>query len=149
VALKIFSLVKANAEIERLQAELATANARNATLEQSNKELDTAWAEAGTQVETVTAENALLKTQVAERDVRIKALAAAAAKSEADLQAELNGREVAITNRASQRALEIVASQGLPQPLATPTTKQKIDKSKLKGKYRMAAAIREEMHLPE
>lgn len=120
MALKIFSLVKANVEIDRLTTALATATAGITDLTASNSELEAAATEAGTQIESSATEIALLKTQVAERDVRIKALAAAGAKSESNLQEELKGREVEITNRASQRALEITASQGLSQPLASP-----------------------------
>lgn len=116
MALKFFSILKANAEIARLETELATASQRVTALEQAEPEnlaaLQGELASTKTSLEKaqtdLNAANESLKA-VAAKDAEIAKLKAAAVELENSVEA-----------RASEKALAITQSQGQTKPVPAP-----------------------------
>lgn len=104
------NIAKANAEIDRLSAELATVTARNAELEAANVD-NSQSAEAVSEV--LKAEIATEKARHADACVKMQEQAAEISK----LQAALTAKEDEVAKRAASAAVKIVASQGVPAPL--------------------------------
>jgi septal ring factor EnvC (AmiA/AmiB activator) len=90
----ILNIIKANAEIEKLQGELAKLREEQALTDKSFTDLEAVMAEAKKETESVIASNKELQ---AEND---------------KLKAEALEIEARVTKQASAKALEIVASQG-------------------------------------
>ena len=125
--MKIFNIGKANAEIERLQSEIATAKAEAEAAKENATTLEQAAEQASADAEKA-------KKEISDRDARIQALEkelaevkGAAEKIKTDFEAKAQAiaeREknlsAEVEQRASARAQEIAASLGTPPLGFTP-----------------------------
>ena len=140
MALKFFSIIKANAEISRLETDLAAANERISALEKAEPEnlaalqgelastklnLDKANAD-------LNAANESLKA-LAEKDAEIAALKDAAAKLESSVEERASAKALAITQQQGQtKPIPVVKDERTPEQLlndfkAMPEGKEKTE----------------------
>lgn len=117
---KFFNIGKANEEITRLEAELATAKAEAKTATDNADEVVK-------NAEAVATELAQVKSDLATAKTTISSLTARAETAETEAKeakAKIANPSEQIKNRASQEALNITASQGQPPVAAGSATEQ-------------------------
>ena len=122
MAYKFFNIGKANAEIERLEQELAAAKAAkpDATISAQLAEALASNETISGQLTAATAESAALKAQVSELTGKVTKLEADAAKHAVDME----NLEKSVNDRAAKRAQEIQARLGSPAaPAVDPAAK--------------------------
>jgi hypothetical protein len=129
---RFYKIGEANAEIARLEGELNT----------SKTDLAKANARAAELEGIVGGNETELTKQLTEKDSQISALT-----TERDaFKAKSEVTEKAVTAKATEKAVDILASTGLPKPVASvPTEKAgetKEQKAELRGAERMAAAFK-------
>jgi len=113
MALKFFNVLKANAEIARLESELTSAQAKLTELAASEPEaLKALQAELGESTGKLTAAEAELAS--------VKASLATAEKERDEFKAKQATVDVEVEKQASAKAAEITASQGVPPIPAKP-----------------------------
>jgi chromosome segregation ATPase len=144
--MKFFNIVKANAEIEKLETQVTALTGEVATLKENAPQIEAA-------AETLRTEKAELSSKLdqAESDLAtakqtISTLTnekADVAKQLAEANAKLANPGEVIKQTASAQAAAIVASVGQPAIAATPTTDPAQEqKPELKGRARYDAAIK-------
>lgn len=144
--MKILNIFKANKEIERLTAELATAqeSAKGGAKEETEaiSEANKALSKANADLE---AENTQLKADLATGKQTIGTLSAQKEKAETELaaaQATIANPEGEIEKRAAIKAAEITAKLGQPPIPGTPPPANQPPKADAKGRDRFLATIK-------
>jgi hypothetical protein len=107
MAFKFFSIVKANAEVSRLETELATAQERIKAFEVAEPE----------NLSALQAELSASKAELEKASEAVKSLAAKDAEIAA-LKDAATKLEASVEERASAKALAITQSQGRAKPVA-------------------------------
>lgn len=147
MAFKFFNVGKANAEIARLETELAATVAKLTTIEQ---EASTNTKDISEQAENLSAENKLLRSSISEFTAKIASkdqeLAVANAARVAAEQAAATAT-ASIAGAASAKALEIVASVGSKPVSNVPSANPAETKPepKLTGLARVQAAFQAQL----
>lgn len=149
--ISIFHLGKANEQIDALTAEASTSREQLKNANENISLLEQSAASANAQVTASAATISALQAELATANTTISANASAFVTIKAELataQAAIADPAGVIEKRASARAVEIAAAQGVPAIVTKPGENPAAPaKEKLKGMDAVRAAIRAEIGL--